>query len=172
MNRPRLSGGAMLRRMRIGAMTALILVTAAINLSAQMQESSPADPATPYILSGRTINKYSLMLFPFNSAELSAVSRRILNEHVLEDIVEKAKVEVIGYNDVIGLEDYNKKLSRKRADGVANHIRKNVKAKYDTLVVKAVGEDDPLYTNMLPEGRFYNRTVQIIIVQPPRRGRD
>jgi outer membrane protein OmpA-like peptidoglycan-associated protein len=31
---------------------------------------------------------------------------------------------------------------------------------------RGTGEEEPLYSNELPEGRFFNRTVQVIIETP------
>jgi len=44
-------------------------------------------------------------------------------------------------------------------------IKKTTK-NYGQLDSKGVGEDEALYTNDLPEGRFYNRTVQVVIRTP------
>jgi hypothetical protein len=43
-------------------------------------------------------------------------------------------------------------------------MRKNIKQNLlASLDGKGVGEEAPLYSNELPEGRFYNRTVQIVV---------
>ena len=37
--------------------------------------------------------------------------------------------------------------------------------------VAGIGEQDPLYDNALPEGRFYNRTVDIVVETPVEESR-
>lgn len=115
----------------------------------------------------KTIDIYSLVLFKFDSPEAGALNERILDEFVYSDVRPGAQIEVTGYTDVVGLEDRNLKLSEQRAGTVTNGVRRNVRAGvYASLVGKGVGETAPLYTNDLPEGRFYNRTVQVRIVTP------
>jgi outer membrane protein OmpA-like peptidoglycan-associated protein len=110
---------------------------------------------------------YSLVLFKFNSPEAGPLNDRILREYIYNDVRPGARIEVIGHTDVVGLEDRNAKLSGDRAGTVVNGIRKNVKSGvYAYLNGRGVGENDPLYPNDLPEGRFYNRTVQVRIATP------
>jgi outer membrane protein OmpA-like peptidoglycan-associated protein len=115
----------------------------------------------------KTIDRYSLVLFKFNSDEAGPLNDRILHEFIYNDVRPGAQIEVVGHTDVVGLEDVNKSLSERRAGTVVSGIKKNVKSStYASLEGKGVGEDSPLYPNELPEGRFYNRTVQVIIVTP------
>ncbi|MBS1912473.1 MAG: PD40 domain-containing protein [Bacteroidetes bacterium] len=115
----------------------------------------------------KTIDRYSLVLFKFNSPDAGPLNDRILREFVYADIRQGAQIEVIGHTDVVGLEDANKRLSEARSNTVVQGIRKNVKSSLvQSLTGQGVGEDSPLYPNELPEGRFYNRTVQVIIVTP------
>jgi outer membrane protein OmpA-like peptidoglycan-associated protein len=117
----------------------------------------------------KTIDRYSLVLFKFDSPEAGALNERILKEFVYNDIRPGAKIKVTGYTDVIGLEDRNLRLSEQRAATVTNGVKKNVRSGlYQSLEGKGVGETAPLYTNDLPEGRFYNRTVQVIIDTPTK----
>lgn len=114
-----------------------------------------------------TKNIYSLVLFKFNSPEAGPLNERILREYIYADVQSGARIDVTGHTDVVGLEDRNLKLSIDRSATVVNGIRKNVRANvYSWLNGKGVGENDPLYPNDLPEGRFYNRTVQVRIATP------
>jgi outer membrane protein OmpA-like peptidoglycan-associated protein len=115
----------------------------------------------------KTIDRYSLVLFPFNSPEAGPLNERILREHVYSDIRQGAQIDVEGHTDVVGLEDVNLRLSGARSNTVTTGIRRNVKSSLVAkLEGKGVGEESPLYNNELPEGRFYNRTVQVVIVTP------
>ncbi len=113
-----------------------------------------------------TLERYNLILFPFNSSEAGEANNRIMREYVYDRVKPTSVVEVVGHTDVVGLFDHNQKLSERRANTVQDGIHKTTGGKYSILNKKGVGEDDPLYTNDLPEGRFYNRTVQVIIRTP------
>ena len=62
--------------------------------------------------------------------------------------------------DRIGEEAHNATLSQQRAENAAKSLR------LKTESVTGKGESEPFYDNGLPEGRFYNRTVQIEVETP------
>lgn len=113
-----------------------------------------------------TEERYNLILFPFNSAEAGPLNERIMNDYVYERIKPTTYVEVIGHTDIKGLENTNLRLSEKRSATVRTGIERKTGGKYGELIQEGVGEEDPLYINDLPEGRFYNRTVQVFIKTP------
>jgi outer membrane protein OmpA-like peptidoglycan-associated protein len=113
-----------------------------------------------------TDEKYSLILFPFDSPNAGPINERIMNDYVYNRIFPTSNVQVIGHTDVVGLYEHNMKLSTRRSTTVFNGIQKQTKGKYSGLTTRGVGEDEPLYENLLPEGRFYNRTVQVLIKTP------
>ncbi|MBS1913232.1 MAG: OmpA family protein [Bacteroidetes bacterium] len=120
---------------------------------------------------GLRVNRYALSLFRFDRADLTPMNERILSQYVYEDITNNAEVEVIGHMDTIGLPQHNMKLSEHRAAAVAGAIREHVPAGgWLVIEERGVGSGGRLYTNALPEGRFYNRTTQIIVYreQEPR----
>ncbi|MEN6511880.1 MAG: OmpA family protein, partial [Chloroherpetonaceae bacterium] len=93
-----------------------------------------------------------------NRSDLNPTNKRIA-EFIDSDIRDDASVQVIGHTDRIGNDDYNKKLSDERAKSTAGVLKnKNVDA-------FGVGEQDLIYDNTTPEGRFYCRTVQVIVKQ-------
>jgi outer membrane protein OmpA-like peptidoglycan-associated protein len=115
----------------------------------------------------KTIDRFSLVLFEFDSPNAGPLNDRIIREFILPSVGQGARINVTGYTDVVGAEDRNLKLSGDRANTVVTAVRKNVRAGvYSSLDGKGVGEASPLYRNDLPEGRFYNRTVQVIIETP------
>jgi outer membrane protein OmpA-like peptidoglycan-associated protein len=118
------------------------------------------------VVGDSTLERYNLILFPFNSAEAGETNNRIMREYVYERVKPTSVVEVVGHTDIVGLFDHNLKLSDRRAETVRQGIIKATGGKFASLNSKGVGEDDPLYTNDLPEGRFYNRTVQVVIRTP------
>lgn len=82
-------------------------------------------------------------------------------------------VEVQGHTDSKGSDEYNDKLSKRRADEVKNYMIKQGLAK-ERIIVKTFGKKQPAVPNELPdgtddpEGRAKNRRVEfkIIVDQP------
>ena len=109
--------------------------------------------------------KYALILFDFDKATIDARNQDIVNRIVdRAKTLPQASVEIVGHTDNIGKEDYNIKLSERRALAVYNLL----KAAYagdpgDRVSHKGVGPNSPLYDNMSPEARSFNRTVTITL---------
>lgn len=117
-------------------------------------------------LPDRTVDKYSLILFDFNTAELSEDNQRVLERMVLPSIRSTSKVNVIGYTDRIGQETYNQRLSTERAQAVTAFLRSRASAaSYSTA---GVGESSEVFPNASPVGRQLSRTVQVIVETPRR----
>jgi outer membrane protein OmpA-like peptidoglycan-associated protein len=113
-----------------------------------------------------TLERYNLILFPFDKSDAGPINERIMREYVYERVKPTSWCEVVGHTDIVGLYEHNQKLSDRRATTVRNGINSETKSRYGVLLVRGVGEDEALYTNELPEGRFYNRTVQVVIRTP------
>ena len=110
--------------------------------------------------------KFSLVLFDFNSSKLSENNQYLL-QRVLSRYYEHpdATMKVYGYCDNIGSEEYNFKLSTERAEMTYNILTK-MKIPRQHLSYLGYGEINPIFSNSTPEGRFLNRTVQIHISYP------
>lgn len=105
----------------------------------------------------KEIDRYSLILFDFDKADLNEANTGIAS-WVKDRIRPGASVEVIGSTDRTGEADYNMRLSEDRARNVARLLGVGGQ-------VRGIGESD-LYDNNLPEGRFYCRTVSIVVETP------
>jgi outer membrane protein OmpA-like peptidoglycan-associated protein len=103
--------------------------------------------------------KFNLILFDFDKADIEGDNKKIMTM-VKSKINSDSKVQIFGYTDHIGDNDYNKNLSMKRANNTKNII--GVK---ETETI-GYGEEVLLHDNSLPEGRFYCRTVEIQIENP------
>jgi outer membrane protein OmpA-like peptidoglycan-associated protein len=108
------------------------------------------------------ISRYSLILFDFDRSELSESNRHIA-DFVKDRISDIAKVSIFGYTDRIGTDEYNRQLSELRAQSTQQYIG------LDRAEVKGYGRRFLLYDNSLPEGRFYSRTVTVIVSTPTKR---
>jgi len=109
-------------------------------------------------LSDKEISRFSFISFPFNSAELTKEHRHIIS--IAKSVLEKnSNVKIEGYTDRMGDVDLNLSLSQRRAENIARALG------IDPRQAKGLGEV-LIYDNDLPEGRFFNRTVNIVIETP------
>ncbi len=110
--------------------------------------------------------KYALILFDFDRADIKE-----RNAAIVEQIVGRMKtrteaaVNIVGHTDNIGKEDYNVKLSERRAKAVYDQIVSAMGEYADHAIqYSGVGPADPLYPNDFPENRALNRTVTVTLV--------
>lgn len=107
----------------------------------------------------KTIDRYSMILFAFDKSDLSAENLAIVG-NIKDKISSSSQVRITGYTDRSGAEDYNQRLSEQRARSVAQALGAS------NASVAGLGERLPLYDNSTPEGRFYSRTVEVIVETP------
>jgi outer membrane protein OmpA-like peptidoglycan-associated protein len=104
------------------------------------------------------------ILFNFNKTIFNPEYRSELN-----DVAEffrhnsSARVEIAGYTDDTGPEDYNYFLSQARAQAVANYL-KNQGVNKEHIVAKGYGEKKPIDSNSTSAGKARNRRVEIILL--------
>ena len=117
---------------------------------------------------GNVLSIASDVLFNFDSAQLSAKAEANLNDiaTIINEISEGV-VKVVGHTDAKGTDQYNLKLSKSRAQSVAEFL---VKQGVDRsrLSPEGRGESDPVAKNKLngkdnPDGRQKNRRVEFIL---------
>ncbi|MEF8833540.1 MAG: OmpA family protein [Halofilum sp. (in: g-proteobacteria)] len=101
--------------------------------------------------------------FAVNSAELRPATRRALRDvaATLRNRGGVDRIEVIGYTDSQGSAEYNRDLSRRRAEAVADYLARQGVDR-DLMTVSGRGEADPVATNATAEGRARNRRVIIL----------
>ncbi|MCX7955088.1 MAG: OmpA family protein [Bacteroidales bacterium] len=75
----------------------------------------------------------------------------------------KAKIELIGHTDAIGTDEYNMKLSKKRAEYVMNQLI-DLGINKERIKITAMGKKKPISTNDTPQGRQLNRRVEFKIL--------
>lgn len=104
------------------------------------------------------------ILFDVDSAELRPTLRRDLRAvgaHLLQ--YPNSTVQVIGHTDNTGGAAYNQTLSNSRANAVAD-VLMNSGVPLHRIRAFGRGEDQPVASNLTPEGRNQNRRVEIIIL--------
>jgi outer membrane protein OmpA-like peptidoglycan-associated protein len=102
--------------------------------------------------------------FDFDKATLRPGNREVLSRIAgVLMTVKGYSIYVYGYTDDIGPEQYNQKLSERRADTVRDYL---VKAGLDSNIIstKGYGESDPLEKGDSAKARAKNRRVEIGIV--------
>lgn len=119
--------------------------------AAQLEKAQPGDVVV--ILQG--VN------FEFDSAKLRPDAIVILDEAVT--VLQKRKdiaVDIVGHTCNIGTEQYNQRLSERRAKAVYDYfVGKGIAA--ERLTSKGMGETQPAYSNATREGRAKNRRVEL-----------
>jgi outer membrane protein OmpA-like peptidoglycan-associated protein len=110
-----------------------------------------------------TIRLPGSVLFDFDSAQIRPDAERTLSE-VAEVVKGYAKrpVRIEGHTDSVASDDYNQKLSERRAGSVQAWLAgKGVEA--GRLTPRGFGETRPVADNGTAEGRQRNRRVEVII---------
>jgi outer membrane protein OmpA-like peptidoglycan-associated protein len=75
---------------------------------------------------------------------------------------QKTTLTVVGHTDNVGSNDYNQKLSERRAHSVAQYLEtKRVNGM--RLALKGSGETQPIASNGNESGRQANRRVEIYV---------
>lgn len=107
----------------------------------------------------KIIDRYSLILFDFDQFELTDRHTQVL-DIINSKLTPKSQIKVIGSTDRLGDAKHNQELSEQRASAAAKAL------KTPPILVLGIGEDETTYPNDTPEGRFYSRTVRIVIETP------
>jgi OOP family OmpA-OmpF porin len=116
-----------------------------------------------------TVTLVNDQTFAFNQAMLSNRAKRHIDEEVLSKLAACAKTEsvlITGHTDRIGTQQYNQKLSKKRADAVARYLNsKNITSDIQTLGAGSTQPiaicDNKLSRKQLVECLTPNRRVAI-----------
>ncbi|MGN6788288.1 MAG: OmpA family protein [Rhodanobacteraceae bacterium] len=78
----------------------------------------------------------------------------------------QVKIEIDGYTDSIGTEQYNQGLSERRANIVNSYLTSHGIDPSRITAVKGFGESNPIDTNKTAAGRQRNRRVEFKVEQP------
>ncbi|WP_340123899.1 OmpA family protein [Methylobacter svalbardensis] len=103
--------------------------------------------------------------FQYNSAKLTLNAEKILDD-IAENLVShpmKNDIEVQGHASSEGADDYNMKLSQKRAQSVVDYLK--MKGVTNRLIAKGYGETQPIADNSTEEGKSENRRVEMIWIE-------
>lgn len=103
------------------------------------------------------------ILFDFNSDKLSDASKQ--NIQNMAEVVKKypdTNILIDGYTDNVGSDDYNQKLSERRAKSVSKYLS-SLNVPSGRLGTRGFGETQPVASNDSDPGRQQNRRVEVAI---------
>ena len=111
------------------------------------------------------LGRLNLIVFDFDKSVISEANRNMIDKFIISNISKESQIDIIGSTDFLGERMYNKDLSQKRADNVAEYINTLLPdVKFNKVF--GIGSEDPKFDNSTPEGRFYCRTVLIEVKTP------
>ena len=132
---------------------------------------APAAPAAPVVPPAPTVQKITLAskaLFDFDKAILKPEGQAVLDREIVSRIKEVQKLELVlvtGHTDRLGSQQYNQKLSERRAAAVAAYLAAKGVAK-DKIETLGMGKTQPV-PGVVCEQK--NRKALIVCLQPHRR---
>jgi len=106
-----------------------------------------------------TIDRYNLILFNVGESGITPNNQRIV-DMVRSRLTPRSELTVEGFADRSGNAAGNERLSATRARAAAQALGRA------DATTRGIGESRLLYPNDTPEGRFYCRTVQILVKTP------
>jgi outer membrane protein OmpA-like peptidoglycan-associated protein len=111
------------------------------------------------------IASYSLLLFNFDSPNVSPADQELLRAIATSGIDPRSVVTITGYTDSLGLESHNRELAMRRASETARQLRELAPAGAKIFVSGSGGERER-FPYDTPEGRSHCRTVVIEVRTP------
>jgi OOP family OmpA-OmpF porin len=140
--------------------------TCSVNVTVTVQPPPPPPPPA------RVIDRLTIHVnFDFDKSNIRKADEAELKKAI--DFVRKypgAKVELEGHTDSKGTEEYNQKLSEKRAEATRQYLIKEGAVDKEMISAKGYGELRPVAPNKTkdgkdnPEGRAENRRVEVLIM--------
>ncbi|MEF9427259.1 MAG: OmpA family protein [Candidatus Mariimomonas ferrooxydans] len=121
----------------------------------------PPPPPAPKVIDKLTVH----VNFDFDKPKIKQQDYQKLNEAI--EFIKKypdARIVVEGHTDSIGTEEYNQKLSTKRAEAVMKYFITNGNIDESRISSGGYGESRPIETNKTRSGRAQNRRSDILIL--------
>lgn len=104
------------------------------------------------------------VLFATDSADLKSGSRQALDKlATFLQAYPKRDVQIEGFTDNVGGDDYNQGLSERRADSVRDALT-GMGIANDRILTKGLGNSSPVADNNTAAGRQQNRRVEVVIL--------
>jgi OOP family OmpA-OmpF porin len=132
---------------------------------APVEEVKAPVPVPPPAPAPKHVTLTASTLFGFDKATLTPEGKAAIKKEVDDwrgsyDTREIA-ITLTGYTDSVGSEEYNQKLSERRANAVRDYLVDDLDVKGENITVIGKGEADPVASNATREGRAQNRRVEM-----------
>lgn len=111
------------------------------------------------------VSRLSLIVFDFDRADINEQNRRMVSSFVAGSIAQNSTATITGSTDRLGEVTHNRQLSLGRAEAVRDLIVAEQPTATITSV-EGIGPSRLPYSNELPEGRYYCRTVAVEVMTP------
>lgn len=137
-------------------------VVAAVANTAMVTPASNESISSPTV-NIKTFKEFSVKQFAFDHYDLSDESKDYFDW--LATIMLKypqASAVIVGHTDAMGSEEYNQRLSEKRAASSANYLI-GVGVDGSRISFSGKGEQSPIATNDTGDGRKQNRRVEVSV---------
>ncbi|MGB6128065.1 MAG: autotransporter domain-containing protein, partial [Psychrilyobacter sp.] len=99
--------------------------------------------------------------FKFDSYNLTEKNEQAIKKIVMDLKSVEGNLTIEGHTDSIGTNQYNQKLSEKRAQAVNKVIKNNLKNDKIKVTIKGLGEENPIFPNDTIIHKEGNRTVKL-----------
>jgi len=129
-------------------------------------EFPPPPPPPPPAPSPKTMVFAEAAMFDFGKADLKPAGKdqiKAYRESAKAELSSASKVKIAGHTDNVGSDDYNKKLSLKRAEAVRDYLV-SLGGDPAKMEVAGEGETKPIADNSTAEGRAKNRRVEVEVI--------
>ncbi len=113
------------------------------------------------------VSRLSLIVFDFDRSDISEQNKEMMRRVVRSSTRAGSVATIVGSTDRLGELKHNLSLSSQRATSVEQFVR-SISPQLSISEVKGIGPAVLPYSNDLPEGRFYCRTVSLTITTPLR----
>jgi len=110
------------------------------------------------------ITMNSEVSFDYNSADLQSAFMQTLDK--VSDILRRyprSTIKITGHTDSRGSNEYNQRLSERRAESVASYLI-DAGVSSNRIITEGAGETEPRASNESEAGRQLNRRVEMLIV--------
>ncbi|MFW1392105.1 OmpA family protein, partial [Vibrio parahaemolyticus] len=125
-----------------------------------IDEAPVIEPEPQTVTTTQMVSLSAESLFGFDSSELTYNADL---ESLAEQLTQypEDKIQIVGHTDSTGPEAYNQRLSERRAQAVADYLKRMGIAE-SRLSVEGQGESRPIASNDTVEGRAQNRRVEVV----------
>lgn len=112
-------------------------------------------------LHAQEIKDSAVLYFHFDKSVLTGDAMQEINK-LVSNYKQGTKLMIKGYCDAVGTDDYNDRLSERRAASVQDYLAQNGIPAEAIVFKKGYGEREPLNENLTPQERQINRRVELV----------